>query len=84
MNLENIKLDPYEQEIEDNLEKAKRVENFKEWKEFVETAAAETVKKLENRKIRFTLEVSSPELKEEALKLLKEHFGEKLKVVEAQ
>jgi predicted DNA binding CopG/RHH family protein len=82
MNLENIKLDPYEQEIEDNLEKAKRVENFNEWKELVERAAAETVKKLEKRKVRFTLEVSSPELKEEAIKVLKERFGEKLKVVE--
>ncbi|WP_163329439.1 hypothetical protein GFV12_08495 (plasmid) [Desulfurobacterium thermolithotrophum] len=82
IELENIKLDPYEQEIEDNLEKAKRVENFEEWKEFVERAAAETIKKLEKRKIRFTLEVSSPELKEEAIRLLKERFGEKLKVVE--
>ena len=82
MNFENIKLDPYEQEIEDNLEKAKRVGNFEEWKEFVEKAAAETIRKLGKKKIRFTLEVSSPELKEEAIKLLKEHFGEKLKIVE--
>ncbi len=82
MNFENIKLDPYEQEIEDNLEKVERVENFEEWKKFVERAAAETVKKLEKRKIRFTLEVSSPELKEEAIRLLKERFGESLKVVE--
>ena len=36
MDWDKIKLDPYEQEIEDNIERAKRVENFEEWKAFVE------------------------------------------------
>ena len=77
---DKIKLDPYEQEIEDNIEKAKRVENFEEWKAFVERAAAETVKWLESRKVRFVVEAPSPEVKEEVIKLLKERFGEALKV----
>ncbi len=79
--LEDIKLDPYEQEIEDHLEKARRVENFEEWKNLVEKAA-ETVKELERKRVRFTLEVSSPELKEEVIKFLKERFGKSLKVIE--
>jgi len=77
---DKIKLDPYEQEIEDNIEKAKRVENFEEWKAFVERAATETVKWLESRKVRFIVEAPSPEVKEEVIKLLKERFGETLKV----
>ena len=78
---ENIKLDPYEQEIEDNLEKAKRVENFEEWKKLVKRAATDTVNELEKKKIRLTLEVSSPALKEEVIRFLKERFGKNLKVV---
>jgi len=78
---EKVKLDPYEQEIEDNLEKAKRVKNFDEWKALVERAAEETVKVLEKKKVRITLEFSSPEQAKKAVELLKEHFGEELKVV---
>jgi hypothetical protein len=47
MDWEKIKLDPYEQEIESNIEKAKRVKNFDEWKELLGKAAEETVKALE-------------------------------------
>ena len=61
MDWEKMKLDPYEQEIEDNLEKAERVENFEEWKSLVEKAAEETVEFLEKKKARITLEFSSPE-----------------------
>jgi len=43
MDQEKLTLDAYEQEIEDNIEKARRVENFPEWKSLVEKAAEETV-----------------------------------------
>ena len=77
-----MKLDPYEQEIEDNLEKAQRVENFEEWKKFVEKAAAETLRELEKKKVSFTVEFPSQEMKEKALELLRKHFGNELKIVE--
>ena len=50
VKLENIKLDPYEQEIEDNLEKAKRVENFEEWKKSLEKSTCRTLKELDRKK----------------------------------
>ena len=59
------------------------MENFEEWKKFVEKAAEETLRKLEGKKFRFTVEFSSQEVKEEALKLLRERFGNDLRVVEA-
>jgi len=66
---------------EDNLEKAERVENFEECKSLVEKAAEETVEFLERKKARITLEFSSPEQAKKAVELLKEHFGEELRVV---
>ena len=82
MNWEKIKLDRYEKEIEDNIERAQRVENFENWKELVEESAKGTLQNLEaKKKFRVTVEFSSTEMKEEAIKLLKEHFGEQFKVV---
>ena len=49
MKWEKVKLDSCEQEIENSLEKAERVENFEEWKALVERAAEETVKLLEKK-----------------------------------
>jgi len=81
MDWEKITLDAYEQEIEDNIEKAQRVENFPEWKILVEKAAGETVRALEKKKLRVTLEFTSAEQKEKAIQLLKSRFGEELKIV---
>jgi len=81
MDWEKITLDAYEQEIEDNIEKAQRVENFSEWKTFVEKAAGETIRALEKKNLRVTLEFASIEQKEQAIRLLKNHFGGKLRIV---
>ncbi len=82
MSWEKIKLDRYEKEIEDNIERAQRVENFEDWKELVEESAKRTLQNLEIKKgFRVTVEFSSTEIKEKAIKLLKEHFGEQFKVV---
>ncbi len=80
INWDKLKLDSYEQEIENNIEKAKRVENFEGWEAFVEKAAAETVKWLESKKVRIVVEAQSPEVKEKAVRLLKEQFGDAVKV----
>ena len=57
------------------------VENQENWKKLLQKTAENTLQK---RKIHFTLEVSSPEVQKEVLKLLKERFGEKLKVVKVE
>ncbi len=82
MGWEKIRLDQYEKEIEDNIENAKRVEDFNKWKILVEETAKNSIKKLgTERRFQITVEFTSPELKEEAIKLLKKHFGEQFKVV---
>jgi RNase P/RNase MRP subunit p30 len=80
----NVELDDYERWIESKIEKGNfvPVENFEEWKKALEESAHRTLEKLGRKRVRFTLEVQSSELKEEAIRLLKERFGEKLKVVE--
>jgi len=80
-DMEKVKLDPYEQEIEDNLEKAQPVENLEEWKRILKQAAENTLRRLEEERV--TLKFSSPELKEKALQLLEEHFGKNFEVVES-
>jgi single-stranded DNA-specific DHH superfamily exonuclease len=81
-----IKLDEYEKWIEDEIEKGHfvPVKNFDEWKKALEEAARRTLEKLEKQKVRITIELEKPEEKDRLLKLLKEQFGEGLKVVEAQ
>jgi len=81
MDWDKITLDAYEQEIEDNIEKAQRVENFFEWKTLVEKAAGETIRALEKKNLRITLEFASIEQKEQAIRLLKNHFGGELRIV---
>ncbi len=79
-----IELDEYERWVESELEKGNfvPVENFEEWKALIERAAEEKLKELKGmKKNRVMLEFSSPDLKEKAIKLLKEQFGEGLKVV---
>ncbi len=78
-----IELDEYEKWVESELEKGNfvPVDNFDEWKTLLERAAEEKLKELEKEKTRVMLEFSSPDLKEKAIKLLKEQFGEGLKVV---
>jgi fatty acid-binding protein DegV len=78
------KLDEYEKWIENELEKGNfvPVENFNEWKKALENAAKRTLKKMEEGKVRITIELEKPEEKERLLKLLKEQFGKSLKVVE--
>ncbi len=78
-----IELDKYEKWVESELEKGNfvPVDNFDEWKALIERAAEEKFKELEKEKTRVMLEFSSPDLKEKAIKLLKEQFGEGLKVV---
>lgn len=66
VNWENIKLDPYEQEIEDNIENTKPVEpveNENYWKELIVQAAKNTVQEKE----RLVLEFQSKEAKEKAV-----------------
>ena len=77
------KLDEYEKWVESELEKGNfvSVKDFKEWKKTLEEAAFRTLRNLERTRFRFTVEAPSPELREEAIKLLKAHFGKDLKVV---
>jgi len=77
VNWENIKLDPYEQEIEDNIENAKPVENENYWKELIVQAAKNTVQEKE----RLVLEFQSKEAKEKAVQLLKKEFGTEIHVI---
>ena len=78
-----IELDEYEKWVESELEKGNfvPVDNFDEWKALIERTAEKKLKELEKEKTRVMLEFSSPDLKEKAIKLLKEQFGEGLKVV---
>ena len=76
---DELELDPYEREIEANLEKAKPVEDETYWKELIVRAAENTVKK---RK-RLTLEFKDEKAKEEAIRLLKEKLGEEFRVVQS-
>ncbi|SMO57735.1 hypothetical protein SAMN06269117_11222 [Balnearium lithotrophicum] len=83
---ERYELDNYEKWIEDEIEKGNFVpiENFDEVKRALERAAKKKLKELEEKKLStVTIEFSSPELKEKAIQLLKEHFGKNLKVMEA-
>ena len=82
---EKIELDEYEKWIESEIEKGHfvPVKNFDEWKKALEEAARRTLEKLEKKKVRITIELEKPEEKDRLLKLLKEQFGEGLKVVEA-
>ena len=83
INRDQVELDEYEKWVENELERGNfvPVENFEEWKALVEKAAEETLKEIEKKKSRITIEFSSPDLKEKAIELLREHFGEKLKIV---
>ena len=56
-------------------------ENQEDLKKLLQETAERTLQK---RKIYFTLEVSSPEIQKEVLRLLKERFGEKLKIVKVE
>ena len=69
--------------FEEELEKGNLVpaENQEDLKKLLQETAERTLQK---RKIYFTLEVSSPEIQKEVLKLLKERFGEKLKIVKVE
>ena len=72
------KLTPYEEEIERELEKARPVEDLEAWKEALKEAASRT---LAEREKAVTLKFPSREAKEEALRILKERFGEDLKIL---
>ncbi|TCK04604.1 hypothetical protein [Phorcysia thermohydrogeniphila] len=74
----DIKLDSYEQEIEDNIENAKPVKNEEYWKEIIIQAAKNTTIKNERRLI---LEFRSKETKKKAIQLLKEMLGEEFHVI---
>ena len=78
---EEIKLTPYEEEIERRLEAGefKTVENLEEWKKKLQKAAERTLKKLEQEelKVRFR----SPEHKKKAIELLKQYFGDEVEIV---
>ena len=76
-----VNLDEYEKWIESELEKGNflPVENFEEWKMALEEAARRALER--DRKVRITLEFSSPEQAEKAVELLKKHFGKELRVV---
>lgn len=73
-----VKLTPYEEEIERELEKARPVEDLEAWKEALQEAASRTLKELETA---VTLKFPSKEAKEEALRILRERFGSDLEVL---
>jgi len=73
-----VKLTPFEEEIERDLEKAKPVENLEAWKEALKEAASHTLKEMERA---VTLKFPSREAKEEALRILRERFGEDLEIL---
>ena len=80
-----IKLDEYEMWIESEIENGNfvPVDNFDKWKEALQKAACRTVDKLRREKrIRLTIEISSPETKDEVIKLLKDRFGKEVKVLD--
>ena len=71
MNKEKIKLDKYEE----------LHPRGKPWgvEKALEEAAERTFEK--RKRIRLTVELPSPELRDEAIRVLKDRFGEKLKIV---
>lgn len=73
---EKVKLDSYEQEIEANIEKAQPVGDEAYWKELLIQTARNTLKDR-----RLVLEFHSRELKEKALRILKENLGEEFQVI---
>ena len=80
-----IKLDEYEMWIESEIENGNfvPVDNFDKWKEALQKAACRTVDKLRREKrIRLTIGMASPETKEEVIKLLRNRFGEEVKVLD--
>ena len=81
VNPEEVKLTPYEEEIERKIEAGdfELVENFEEWKEKLQEMARETKRALRKREL--ILEFESPETKEKALEILKKHLKGNFKVV---
>ncbi len=65
-----LKLDPYEREIEDNIEKASPVEDEAYWKRLITEAAKNTLKKS-----KVTIEFSSESVKEKAIRILERELG---------
>ena len=72
-----VELDSYEQEIEDNIEKAKPVENEEYWKELIVQAAKSTIQEKE----RLVIEFQSKEAKEKAVQLLEKELGTEFHVI---
>ena len=72
---EKVKLTPYEQEIEDNIEKSEPVEGEKELIELLVSAAKNTFMR------RLVVEFDSLETKKQAINLLKERFEGKITVI---
>ncbi len=79
---EKIKLTPYEEEIERKIEAGdyEPVENLEEWKRKLKEMARETKKSLAKKEL--TLKFESPEIREKAIEILREHLKEGFKVVE--
>ena len=83
INPEEIKLTPYEEEIERKIEAGdyELVENFEEWRKRLQKMARETKRVLMNKEL--ILEFESPETKEKALEILKKHLGESFRIIGA-
>ena len=83
INPEEIKLTPYEEEIERKIEAGdyELVENFEEWRKRLQRMARETKRVLMNKEL--ILEFESPETKEKALEILKKHLGESFRIIGA-
>jgi len=73
-----VRLTPYEEEIERELEKARPVEDLEAWKEALKEAASRT---LAEREKAVVLKFPSKEAKEEALRILRERFGADLEIL---
>lgn len=73
-----VKLTPYEEEIEKELEKGQPIEDLEAWKDALKEAASRT---LTEREKAVTLKFPSKEAKEEALRMLRERFGEDLEIL---
>ena len=74
---EDVELDSYEQEIENNIGDAKPVEDEEHWKKLIIQTAKNTVQEKE----KLVLEFKNKEAKEKAVQLLEKELGTDFHVI---
>ena len=82
MSDERLELDEYERWIESEIGEGNFVvlENLEKWKKSLKEAAHRSLGETKKQKLRLTVEMSSSDLRDEVIKLLKDKFGGRLKV----